>query len=417
MSILATKYSLMPMAGPILNQGQMSTCMQNAIVTGIDLIMRQTGMEIAPLSRLQNYYDTRQAQGTPDTDFGSLPKYAMNAAKNIGIGFESEWAYEQSNMFVKPSAATYAQASYNKITYTDMSIELSAGFLAENVKKMLAEGKPVVLAWRVRDYFMTEHGPLETQVNYGKGPIVGGHAVLIVGIDDNLHGGSYIVKNSWGTGWGDGGYGTIRYDQFAPNGSDGSGNYVVPDTMGMYAIDGFGAVNFKFTAERVTVAKEYATLLKRPAEIAGLDWWADTLAHGANKAFLADFLINSVEGQLYYGSDTNTEFVAEMYQNILGRAADAGGLAWWVNNLNSGVSRGTLANYLMDSVGLPGGEVAARDYLSNKTGLSSYITIAMQYHGDHDALMMSAIAAVDGNAAHTEIIKIGLQQDMGVVYA
>ncbi len=37
------------------------------------------------------------------------------------------------------------------------------------------------------------------------------HAVLIVGWDDAMGGGSWIVKNSWGTGWGASGYFTITY--------------------------------------------------------------------------------------------------------------------------------------------------------------------------------------------------------------
>ncbi|MBN2024716.1 MAG: autotransporter-associated beta strand repeat-containing protein [Pirellulales bacterium] len=42
----------------------------------------------------------------------------------------------------------------------------------------------------------------------------GGHAVLIVGFHDDVNvpgGGYWIIKNSWGTGWADGGYGKISY--------------------------------------------------------------------------------------------------------------------------------------------------------------------------------------------------------------
>ena len=37
----------------------------------------------------------------------------------------------------------------------------------------------------------------------------GGHAVMCVGYDDER--GVFIVRNSWGTGWGDGGYFYMPY--------------------------------------------------------------------------------------------------------------------------------------------------------------------------------------------------------------
>jgi C1A family cysteine protease len=42
---------------------------------------------------------------------------------------------------------------------------------------------------------------------------VGGHAVLGVGYNDA--GRRFIVRNSWGAGWGMKGYGTMPYDYLA----------------------------------------------------------------------------------------------------------------------------------------------------------------------------------------------------------
>jgi C1A family cysteine protease len=39
--------------------------------------------------------------------------------------------------------------------------------------------------------------------------VVGGHAVMAVGYDDAHH--RFLVRNSWGTGWGQEGYFTIPY--------------------------------------------------------------------------------------------------------------------------------------------------------------------------------------------------------------
>jgi C1A family cysteine protease len=40
--------------------------------------------------------------------------------------------------------------------------------------------------------------------NTSKERVLGGHAVLIVGYNKNRN--VFIVRNSWGTGWGEGGY-------------------------------------------------------------------------------------------------------------------------------------------------------------------------------------------------------------------
>lgn len=72
---------------------------------------------------------------------------------------------------------------------------------------------------------LAEHGPLPTAFfayedfmyyksgvySYVKGKPLGGHAVLIVGYDDD--GRYFIVKNSWGPNWGEGGYFRIAYSE------------------------------------------------------------------------------------------------------------------------------------------------------------------------------------------------------------
>ncbi len=49
--------------------------------------------------------------------------------------------------------------------------------------------------------------------SYAYGPVEGGHAVLIVGYNDD--GGYFIVKNSWGASWGMNGYFEIAYGEVA----------------------------------------------------------------------------------------------------------------------------------------------------------------------------------------------------------
>jgi len=73
------------------------------------------------------------------------------------------------------------------------------------------------------------NGPLSVGLIWPGG---GGHAVVLVGYDDTIKdcmlgndgNGCWIIKNSWGTGWGNNGYGTIGYDT---GGIDSYGIYVI----------------------------------------------------------------------------------------------------------------------------------------------------------------------------------------------
>jgi hypothetical protein len=61
--------------------------------------------------------------------------------------------------------------------------------------------------------------------------------------------------------------------------------------------------------------------------------------------------LNSGEFQANFGSSlTNEQFVERMYNNILLRAADPGGLSFWVGQLNSGqMTRAQVALNFLDS--------------------------------------------------------------------
>lgn len=79
---------------------------------------------------------------------------------------------------------------------------------AGDIGDALASGRPVIVTFRFVPRAWFEPGG---KVDAGAGAtIAGGHAVLAVGVDSDS---SLIIKNSWGLGWGDGGYGfvTPRY--------------------------------------------------------------------------------------------------------------------------------------------------------------------------------------------------------------
>lgn len=90
--------------------------------------------------------------------------------------------------------------------------------MISSVKKALAEGFPVSGGWHIPESFFRVKSavwhpdPTEVMKDWKHN----GHAMAIVGYDDNIEGGAFRIMNSWGTAWGDNGYVWIRYSDF-PN--------------------------------------------------------------------------------------------------------------------------------------------------------------------------------------------------------
>lgn len=98
-----------------------------------------------------------------------------------------------------------------------------------------------------------------------------GHALVVVGYEDdpmNPGEGWFLLQNSWGTEWGDGGYGKISYGDFSHRCVE-AGALVVPRRRGLFAVLSVFAA-FLLAGGIALVA---ALSGNRPA--AGPDWWTD----------------------------------------------------------------------------------------------------------------------------------------------
>ncbi|MFI5294600.1 MAG: lectin like domain-containing protein [Thermodesulfovibrionales bacterium] len=130
---------------------------------------------------------------------------------------------------------------------------------------------------------------------YYSGGSFADHAVTIVGWDDNFpsssfspaaaHNGAFIIKNSWGTGWGDGGYFYISYDDsqlgkesnYVFNGAQPTTNYThiyQYDPLGWTSGLGYGSTTGWFAniftaaaSEQLTAMSFYVASPSSPYEI------------------------------------------------------------------------------------------------------------------------------------------------------
>lgn len=89
--------------------------------------------------------------------------------------------------------------------------DASQSVKVQTVKKALYENCPVVIGMDCYHSFNF----VKDVWSGTKDKYEGGHAMCIVAYDDQKYGGAFLLMNSWGTNWGLGGFGWVRYSDFA----------------------------------------------------------------------------------------------------------------------------------------------------------------------------------------------------------
>ncbi len=374
---------ILNITGPILDQGNIGSCAENALATVIDMQMRGAGHTIEPLSRMGLYADVRTAQATFDYDSGTSMASMFTVAQSKGIGYESTWKYNYSDLYTHPSEAYVQEAAQHRMgSYGEVSTETQYNIMVNGVKELLSEGKSPILAFNCDPWFMAEQGPMATLPSTGPDTSGSGHAVSIVGYSENATPSDssddyFIIKNSWGTSWGDNGYGKLGTVELS---------LAQHDLVGIYSVNGFDGIDWTYTKERNDVAELYVALLNRAPDHTGQDWWA---SRGLSQAEMANTLLSFPEEQVVFPSNSsNTYFIDKIYTNVLGRAAgtDVEGRAFWTQALNVH-SRGDVLVEILDlTQAYKNGSSAqydadaqfSRDYFNNRVDVAMHLGVAYQ---------------------------------------
>ena len=83
----------------------------------------------------------------------------------------------------------------------------------------------------------------------------------------------------------------------------------------------------------------YSAAFNRAPDQPGLSFWISQLDQGASPATVAQNFATSAEFKaLYGGSPSASELVTALYMNVLGRAPDLSGFAYWTNKVLGGMS-------------------------------------------------------------------------------
>ncbi len=99
------------------------------------------------------------------------------------------------------------------------------------------------------------------------------------------------------------------------------------------------------------VARLYWAVLGRAPEAGGARFWFDLYDQGEwDLRRIARHFAESAEFTERFGADLDDEaFATLVYTNALGRAPDAEGLAWWLEQLDGGMSRAEMVLLISDS--------------------------------------------------------------------
>jgi predicted outer membrane repeat protein len=111
-----------------------------------------------------------------------------------------------------------------------------------------------------------------------------------------------------------------------------------------------GGDGFNFSSVQGSVYRLYEAALAREPDAGGLLNWVNAINGGTSLVAAAAGFVGSAEFTAKYGALNNTQFVTQLYANVLHRAPDAGGLANWVNALNAGSSRASVLTGFSESL-------------------------------------------------------------------
>lgn len=149
---------------------------------------------------------------------------------------------------------------------------------------------------------------------------------------------------------------------------------------------------------RAAVTRLYwAYFLRRP-DTGGLSFWIERSRKGTSIHHISSSFAASSEFKNRYGSLNNGQFVDLIYQNILGRAADSSGRAYWVRQLNNGMARGRVMTGFSESS--EGVRLMAPQVLTTLVGLGMLRAIPSP------ALFDQSVAALRFGARLEEVVRM-----------
>ena len=236
---LPSSYSLKPYCPTPKSQGTQSSCVGWASAHGARTISNaiKNGWKnqkykinantFSPAFIYNSIKNKKKRDNTPDTkcERGSSLTLAARVLKKFGVVKSSDFPYNVNSCSTLPNNYQVSLASKYKISHFErLNDKYNTDKLVRDVKKAISNKNPVLFGLFKYGRIVFHPGTYL----YRRNPGSNGHALVVVGYDDNKYGGAFEIMNSWGSDWGNGGFFWIKYADFKAQAKE---NYVIVDKL------------------------------------------------------------------------------------------------------------------------------------------------------------------------------------------
>lgn len=190
---------------PIYDQGYTGTCVANGCTAAFrKKVFDLTGNYSKDFSRLYVYWNARVIDGGAIEDNGTYVRSGFKAMNKKGLALEGLWPFIESMVNTQPPVEAFDNGLLNLV------VEYArVGQTEEELKRTIYSG--AVIPFGMEIYQSFDQGNWDRTsfiIPKPSGVLLGGHCMDLVGWSDK----GYLVQNSWGEEWGDGGFCHLPYD-------------------------------------------------------------------------------------------------------------------------------------------------------------------------------------------------------------
>lgn len=183
------------------DQAEIGSCVPFSVEELRRFVLSTLGMRIDQSSVLFLYYAIREAMGTVPWDSGSYPRLAYDLMRTLGIAPTEDWPYDTRAFRERPPTVAYEHA---------LERQLLAYFWIDaddttTLMRCLHDGFPFTVAMPLYSSWRRIGADGMVPMPDASEGLLGGHQMVCVGRRQVGRRKLWIVRNQWGTGWGDDG--------------------------------------------------------------------------------------------------------------------------------------------------------------------------------------------------------------------